>query len=228
MTGAAGNRARIEGYLGASGSGKGLSIRQRLRTLKPVRLLIWDARDEYAAHAEAVHDLAELVRRVAAAGSGRFALRYVPGPTVTLRDAFGVVCQLAFRSGRLLMLAEELSDVTAPSWAPPAWRQLTTQGRHRGLHLIGAAQRAAMVDKSFLGCCTLLRVGALGYAADRRAMATELDTRPELVDSLSSRSRADGGADMRMIERDRDTGRLWAIELSVTSSGRVTEQRRPI
>lgn len=227
MTGAAG-RARIEAYIGASGSGKGVSIKRRLSDLKPARLLVWDPRDEYGRHADAVRELPELVRRVAAAGAGPFRLRYVPGGAVSLRDAFGVVCRLAFAAGNLVLLAEELSDVTAPSWAPPAWRQVTTQGRHRGLHVLGAAQRPAMIDKAFLANCTRIRCGALAYAPDRRAMATELDLPPAVVDRLQATPGPAGGAVLAMVERDRTEGRVSQVWLSVNAAGRVTERREAL
>lgn len=220
------NVARIEAYIGASGSGKGVSIKRRLSELRPARLLIWDARAEYGAHAQAVTDLGELVRHVARAGAGPFKLRYVPGPRVKLPEAFGIVCRLAFQAGGLVFLAEELSDVTTASHAPPAWRQITTQGRHRGLHVLGAAQRPSLIDKTFLANCTLIRCGALGYEADRRAMAVELDAPAGLVQALDSIQRPGGGVELRMLERDRSARTLAAVTLTVSRAGRVTERRQ--
>lgn len=220
------NRAQIEAYIGASGSGKGVSIKRRLSELKPPRLLIWDARAEYGAQAQGVNDLGELVRHVARAGAGPFRLRYVPGPRVKLPEAFGIVCRLAFQAGGLLFLAEELSDVTTAGWAPPAWRQITTQGRHRGLHVLGAAQRPSLIDKTFLGNCTLIRCGALGYEADRRAMALELDAPLALVQALESVQAPGGGVALRMLERDRAARSLSAVTLTVSRAGRVTERRQ--
>lgn len=222
------NRAQIEGYIGASGSGKGVSVKARLKALRPARLLVWDPRDEYGAHAEAVHDLGELVRRVARIGAGRFALRYVPGGAVDLGDAFGVLCRLAFGAGGLLLLAEELSDVTRPSYAPPAWRQITTQGRHRGLHVIGCAQRPTLIDKTFLGNCTRIRCGALGYAADRKAMAIELDAPLAAVEALQSVELPGGGAELHLIERDRHARTVSAVRLQVSAAGKVRETVAPL
>jgi hypothetical protein len=172
------NRPRIEAYIGASGSGKGVSINALLKEEAPKRLLIWDPRDEYAAHATKVITLKALVQHVQAARNG-FRVRYVPGDSVKLAEAFGIVCALAFRLGNLLFLAEELSDVTTASLAPPAWKKCITQGRHQGLHIVGAAQRPALIDKTFLGNCTYIRCFTLRYADDRKAMAKALDV-PEL------------------------------------------------
>ena len=124
-------KPRIEAYIGASGSGKGVSIARRLAELKPPRLLVWDPRGEYAKHARAV-SLAAAVDQVAKAGqAGGFALRVVHDGKTAPDAAFGLVCKLAFRAGNLMLLAEELSDVTTASKAPPAWRQCITQGRHQ-------------------------------------------------------------------------------------------------
>lgn len=222
------NRARIEAYIGASGSGKGVSINARLRELQPARLLIWDPRAEYGEHARPVHRLADLVRAVVAAGpGGGFRLRYVPGAAVDLDKPFALVCRLAFAAGNLVFLAEELSDVTQPSYAPPAWRQVITQGRHKGLHVLGAAQRPTLIDKTFLANCTRVRCGALGYADDRRRMAMELDAPAELVESLQSADVPGGGVRLSMLERDRQARTLEAVTVEISRAGRMRETRKP-
>jgi len=220
-------RPQIEAYIGASGSGKGVSVKRRLSELQPSRLIVWDARDEYAAHAPAVRTLPELVRAVGQAGDGPVRVRYVPGATVNLREAFGVVCRLAFAAGRLVYVAEELSTVTTPSWAPPAWRMCTTQGRHQRLHLIGVTQRPALIDKTFLANATRVRCGVLGYRADRVAMAAELDVSPAELAGLQA-SPQGSGARLVMLERDRQAGRLEWVELTVSRGGAVAEKRRRV
>jgi hypothetical protein len=225
---AAHDRARIEAYIGASGSGKGVSIKRRLAELKPARLLVWDPRNEYADEAHPLGSLGDLVQRVRQAGPGAFRYRFVPGANVRkLSDAFGLVCRLAFEAGSLVLLAEELSDVTQPSWAPPAWRQVTTQGRHHALHVIGAAQRPAMVDKAFLANCTRIRCGALGYDADRRVMAAELAAPLAVVEGLASID-TPGGVALQLVERDRQARTLDAIQLEVSRAGKVRERRAPL
>jgi hypothetical protein len=145
---------------------------------------------------------------------------------VKLADAFAIVCKIAFACGSLVLLAEELSDVTTPSYAPPAWRQITTQGRHKGLTVLGAAQRPALIDKTFLGNCTRIRCGALVYAADRTAMAAALDCHVDLLADLGSVERASGGAVIEMLERDRHRRTLEAVTLTVSRGGRTTEKRQ--
>lgn len=180
------NKPRIEAYIGASGSGKGVSINRRLAELKPPRLLIWDTRDEYGKHAPGYDSLPHLVGAFKHAKGGKVRARFVPGPEMKLAEAFGFVCRLAFEAGNLVFLAEELSDVTTPSHAPPAWKQVNTQGRHRGLHVIGAAQRPALIDKTFLGNATFARCFTLRYANDRKAMAEALDVPLEQINALQT------------------------------------------
>ncbi|KQW76592.1 hypothetical protein ASC67_02770 [Methylibium sp. Root1272] len=169
------NRPMVWAYIGASGSGKGVSINKALASLKPARLLIWDPRDEYGKHAKRVTTLPALVAEFRKASAGPVRVRYVAGSGMPLADAFALVCSLAFEVGHLVFLAEELSDVTTASQAPAAWRRCITQGRHRALHIIGAAQRPALIDKTFLGNCTFIRCFTLRYSDDRSAMAKALD-----------------------------------------------------
>ncbi len=200
-------KPRIEAYVGASGSGKGVSLDRRLRELKPRRLLIWDPRDEYARHAARVTSLGELLSAVRKAGAGPFRVRYVPGAGVPLARAFGLVCEVAFALGDLVFLAEELSDVTTASHAPAAWRQVITQGRHKRLHVMGAAQRPALIDKTFLGNCTLIRCFTLRYAEDRRTMAKALDVPEARITALAT-VETPAGVTINFTERDFRAGVL--------------------
>jgi hypothetical protein len=195
------NRPKIEAYIGASGSGKGVSINRRLQALQPARLLVWDPRDEYRDHGQAHRTLPAVVDVLRKAGAGPFRVRYVPGAAVPLADAFGLLCRLAFEAGTLVFVAEELSDVTTASHAPAAWRQVITQGRHRGLHVLGAAQRPALIDKTFLGNATLIRCFGLRYAADRAAMAAALDVPVRQVEELATTEQGSRVV-IRWIERD--------------------------
>lgn len=195
------NRPRIEAYIGASGSGKGVSITRRLTQLAPPRLLIWDPRDEYAKHAKAVRTLPELVGELRRANGGPVRVRYVAGGAMKLADAFDVVCKLAFTSRELVFLAEELSDVTTASHAPASWRRCITQGRHQALHIIGAAQRPALIDKTFLGNCTYIRCFTLRYRDDRAAMSRALDVPEAAIGELQT-VEAGNTTTINYIERD--------------------------
>lgn len=209
------NKPKIEAYIGASGSGKGVSITRRLAELNPPRLLIWDPRNEYSKAAQRYEKLSSLVGAFKRAGAGTIKARLVPGSTVDLAAAFGLVCDLAFTAGDLVLLAEELSDVTTATHAPAAWRRCVTQGRHRSLHVIGAAQRPALIDKTFLGNCTYLRCFTLRYDDDRRTMAKALDVPQAQIDCLQTDDTA-RGVHIRFMERDFRAGFVQAGSIRLT------------
>jgi len=195
------SKPRIEAYIGASGSGKGVSINARLVELRPPRLLVWDPRGEYGQHAKAVTPGQALQLVAGAAGLKPFRLRIVHDGKTPPDAAFGWLCKLAFRAADLVLVAEELSDVTTASRAPPAWRQCITQGRHQRLHIIGAAQRPALIDKTFLGNCTYIRCFTLRYEDDRRAMAKALDVPLQDITALETVERQ-GSTVINFLDRD--------------------------
>lgn len=209
------NRPMVWAYIGASGSGKGVSINKALAQLKPQRLLIWDPRDEYGKHAKKITTLPALVAEFKKAGAGPVRVRYVAGSSMPLAQAFALVCALAFEVGSLVFLAEELSDVTTASQAPAAWRRCITQGRHRGLHIIGAAQRPALIDKTFLGNCTFIRCFTLRYSDDRAAMAKALDVPLADVSALQT-VETDKATTIAFLERDFRAGTQQAGTIRLT------------
>lgn len=197
------NKPKIEAYIGASGSGKGVSINARLRALKPPRLLIWDPRDEYEGHAKPYNTLSDLLKSVRGKSGAPFKARFVPGGGANLADSFGLLCDVAFAAGSMVFLAEELSDITTASHAPASWRRVITQGRHQGLHVIGAAQRPALIDKTFLGNATYIRCFTLRYRDDRLAMSRALDVPESDVSSLQTvEDEVKHKTEIQFIERD--------------------------
>lgn len=193
------NEPDIRAYIGATGSGKGVSIREHLDRSKPTRLLVWDPLNEYATYAKRETTLAGLAKTLKAR---TFKVAYWPGADVrTYEDKFAVFCRAAFAAGDLTMLVEELADVTSPARAPMEWRRCTTQGRHRGLRIVAASQRPAQVDKQFLGGCTYIRCFTLRYPADRQAMAGAMDVPLQDVASLATVKDAKGTV-ITYLERD--------------------------
>lgn len=87
-----------------------------------------------------------------------------------LPKQFDLFCRVAWECQGARVVVEELSRVTGPSWAPPAWSNLSTAGAHRRLELIATAQRPTMIDKNFLGNCTEIRCYRLLYEEDARAL----------------------------------------------------------
>jgi hypothetical protein len=172
------------GVLAASEMGKGVWLKQRLSSLKPARLLIWDTNDEYDRQARAVATLAELVQAIAAP---RFAVRYVPRSRKDkdLRAEFETFCLIAYAAKESVIVVEELADVTSPSFAPPAWRKLNTRGRHhQGLTIYWCSQSPAFVDKASMGNATHLHVGYLGEPRHRQAAAAHLGCTADDIDAL--------------------------------------------
>lgn len=208
------NRPDLRAYIGATGSGKGVSIREHLAAERPARLLVWDPLHEYGEFAKPVGELAALA---VGAKAERFALAYSPGPDPTAyRERFEMFCRIAFAVGRCTVLVEELADVTSPSYAPLAWRRCTTQGRHKGLRIIAASQRPAQVDKQFLGGCTYIRCFTLRYPADRQAMAGAMSV--PLVDIADLQTVEQGRTTtINFVERDFRTGK--------TTKGSIAKRR---
>lgn len=170
--------------LAASEMGKGVWLKQRLAELRPDRLAIWDTNDEYEKLARQVGSLAELV---AAIRQPRFTVRYVPrGKTDrALRAEFEAWCTVVYHAVGATIVVEELADVTAPSYAPPAWRKLNTRGRHhQGLTLYWCSQSPAFIDKASLGNATHLHVGYLGEPRHRQAAAAHMGCRADDIDAL--------------------------------------------
>lgn len=171
------NKAKIHAVIGASGTGKSSYIKKELLN-KYKQLLVWsplEETDDYQSFCGGVvvRKVTDLVAQVKA---GARAIVYWPaaGNDKALKQQFDLFCRVAFECVGAHVLVEELSQVTMPSWAPPAWKKLSTAGRHRGLTLIGVSQRPANIDKDFLGNCTEVRCYRVNYDADAKVMADSL------------------------------------------------------
>lgn len=201
------NQAKIHAFMGASGSGKSAAIKQGLEKAKPPRLLIWDPQAEYRDRAAVVHSLIELRAELGRAGArGKFAIVFAPAadPKVMVKQ-FDLVCQMVYLVGHAMIIAEELSDVTQPAWAPAGWSMVTRKGRHRGLRVFGASQRPAAIDKHFFGNASVIRTGRLNYAADVKTMADVLDVTSDEIRELPA---------LAWIERDMRSGKVSRGKIS--------------
>jgi hypothetical protein len=170
------NKADIIAVIGASGTGKSSYIKgELLRKYK--RLLIWsplEKTDQYAAFCggTVTSKITELIALVKA---GTKAIVFVPtGNDAAVKKQFDLFCRVVWEIEGAHVLIEELSRVTMPSWAPPAWKNLSTAGRHQGLTIIGTSQRPANIDKDFLGNCTEVRCYRVNYDTDAKVMADSL------------------------------------------------------
>lgn len=88
---------------------------------------------------------------------------------------FALWCKCVFAWANCVAVAEEIADVTSPAKAPPAWGRLIRRGRKYGIEIWAVTQRPAEADKTILSNAAVLRTGALGRMADRKAIAAEMD-----------------------------------------------------
>jgi hypothetical protein len=215
------NRPSIRAYVGATGSGKGVSVREHVRDEKPARLLVWDPLGEYGWCCDLVTgDLAAVARALERAGErGAFAIAFYPGPDAgKFASNFERFCRMAWSIGNCTVLVEELSDVTTASFAPQPWARLVRQGRHRGLRLIGCTQRPARVDKDFLGNATYVRVFQLSWPDDYQVMAKCVRAPMEDVEALVT-TEEETFTTINFIERDKATGKTTPGQLRIDRKG---------
>jgi hypothetical protein len=131
-------RADVRCYIGATGSGKGASMRQHLRKENPARLVGFDPMHEWQDVAQPVSTVADCIRAMKAK---KFAVVWQPDEDTdtdskAFKADFQLLCKAAFLVGDLTFLAEEVETFTRPAWAPPAWRNLTKRGRHAGVRVV--------------------------------------------------------------------------------------------
>ena len=192
---------QIWAVIGASGTGKGLWVKQKLRELKPDRFVAWDFKDEYGDFGRAVPTLAAMKAAMLKAGEGPGRFRYAcrGAGEKALRKEFEALCELVYAWEHCVFVAEELANVTTPGWAPASWRKMTTSGRHAGVHIIGATQSPALVDKSFLGNATLAHCCALRSRLHRQSIAADMDIDEADIAGLQK---------FEFLEKDFDTGEV--------------------
>ncbi len=160
-------RADIRLVFAASGHGKSHAIKKWMRGQR--RVMVWDVMAEYPG--TAIDSRAALVDAVSRA---RFRVAFRPDFARGLAADFDFFCRAAFAAGRCMVIVEELNQVTTPSYAPPAWRNITSRGRHRGLVVCAASQRPAGCDKDAIGNATEIWAGRLPYERDRKALEPQL------------------------------------------------------
>lgn len=176
------NKARIIPVVGASGTGKGRYIKtELLPQFSGQQVIVWsplEKSDNYAAIL-GVPAGKTLPGMIEAWKAGKSAVYVPPSDPKVIAVAFSLFCRAVWNMPGAVVLVEELSRVTTPSYAPPSWRDLSTAGRHQGITLIGTCQRPAQVDKDFFGNATEIRCFRVNYENDARVMANVLREKPE-------------------------------------------------
>lgn len=110
------------------------------------------------------------------------------GSDAEVKTQFDRFCRIVWELNGATVLVEELSRVTMASWSPPAWKNLSTAGRHQGLTIIGTSQRPATIDKDFLGNCTEIRCYRVNYDNDAKVMADSLGLQTEYEPGAGGKS----------------------------------------
>jgi hypothetical protein len=167
------NSAEVIAVIGATGSGKGVYIKNYALKKSDKRLLIWDYMREYATFTDLQTE--RLGPVIASLKGAHFRAAFRPSfDDKTRSSQFDLFCKAAVHAGNLRLVVEELAFVTSPSFAPAGWKMVSSVGRHKGLRVIGASQRPAQVDKAFWSNCTEIHCGFLNYEEDQKTMAKVL------------------------------------------------------
>ncbi|WP_343549444.1 hypothetical protein [Ralstonia sp.] len=223
------NVARIIGVIGASGSGKSRwgkgTLRFGIKAGKIPRLLAWDPQDEYGEEFGRIFtDIRELIAALAALEEGdSFRFIYRPGDDMaTYKWKFDLFCEIAYQIENLCVVVEELADVTTPSWAPPFWSRLSRKGRHRAMTIFAYSQRPTLMDKTFLGNCTMIHCARLNDENDIRTMSRYLGVTEQQVRDLLADDQTDT---FQFIERDMKTGETRFGDLASSRTTVVKQQQ---
>lgn len=179
------NSADVIAVIGATGSGKGVYIKNYWlkKPGQKKRLLVWDYMREYGPFVSL--DTDALGPAILSLKQTEFSTAFQPSfDDKTRKQQFDLFCKAAVHAGDVSLIVEELSFVTSPSFAPAGWKMVSSVGRHRGLRVIGASQRPAQVDKAFWSNCTEIHCGFLNYEADQKVMAQVLGVTVDDIKSL--------------------------------------------
>jgi len=174
-------KALTVAVFGARGTGKTAWTLQQIKAANPGRLIVWDFKHDPALDGlgRACYVLAEFIL---AMRSPAFQLRYMVDHSRDPQQQFEFFCRAAWQAGCLTMFVDELPEVTKANRAPPAWRRCVNvgrdyrdaEGKRKWISIIGAGQRPAECDKSFIANADVIHTGRLANAADARELAQSL------------------------------------------------------
>lgn len=200
------NGAKVIAIMGATGSGKSFYLRKLLARPKRRRVLIWSPKEVIDRYADlypgtlTLTTAGQVLDALKAAGKGPVHIVVKPPSDRKKAEAvFGQVCRLCMVARDMTVIAEEISTVTRPSWAPDGWSELVMQGRGYGAEVFGLSQRPASVDKDFFSNVSLIHCGRMAFDDDAKAMAKALRVPVADVMNLTG---------FQWIERDTLTGKV--------------------
>lgn len=170
---------------GASRSGKTAYVRQCAG--RAPRVIAWDPEDQWSALPgwQRVTSRPELLKKAHHAGPQRIA--YVAGGD--LAAEFDFLCGCAMYAGRyvapLVVIAEELADVTTPSKAPGNWGILLRRGLKRGITIYAISQRWSEADKTAVGNASQFVLFRQSSGDDVRYLQRKTRVPADLIDGLA-------------------------------------------
>lgn len=184
-------KALAAAAFGARGTGKTEWVKRWVAGLKARRMLVWDYKHDPSLRegmGEPVSSLGALARGVQ---DKAFKLRYMVNHNADPLAQFDMFCRIAYAAGDLVMFVDELPEVTKANRAPPAWkkcvnvgREYMDEGRIKSLTIVGAAQRPAEVDKTFMANLDIIHTGRLGDMGDAKRIAQAWGIRPDELAKL--------------------------------------------
>lgn len=199
---------------GARGTGKTAWVKQQLQLMAPRRLIVWDYKHDPSLRdvGKPFTDLGEFIRAMQAP---TFQLRYLvnhdkpihdykpPGSREKKPGQWSLFCMAAYEAGNLTMFPDELGEVTRSNGGSPAWKKCVNVGRdyvvngeRKCLTIIGANQRPAEVDKTFIANCDVIHSGRLGDVAEARKYGASWGVDPVTLANMP---------DLAWVERRADT-----------------------
>lgn len=172
---------RLYVLAGKSRSGKTAYVLREIQKKHFSRVIAWDPEDQWGRlpgwrRFESLSDLAWALN-----SGGRLAYT-VDGDIETLKAEFDRFCRVAFKWGDIVggvvVIAEELADVTSTAKAPGNWGALPRKGLKRGISIYAISQRWAEADKTALNnasefICFSMLPADVDYMAKKTGIAVE-------------------------------------------------------
>lgn len=128
---------------GQTGKGKTTLARWIVEQLQPIRVIVFDPKDELDFGVPKLRSPAEL-----AMGMHQPIVHYVPSGFE--RDELEEACQIVWETpGPWIWWVDELSEVSNPNYCPQGLRLAVTQGRQKRKMVMGLCQRSAETHPVF-------------------------------------------------------------------------------